>query len=333
MTSDDRRIWDVFYGILGCPTVIVAHDLGVFPLLAKEPDLPAVCEALGLAPRPARLMMTVLESLGFAGRTGERYRLTPLAEKYLVQESPAYFGGYLDWIRDNYGVWSVDAIRRAIVSNEPQAYAGQDIYATHAEGAEAADRFTRAMHARSMSAASVWPDALDLSGHRVFLDIGGGSGAHCIGVVRRWPNLRAIVFDLEKVCGVAAGFIADQGLSDRISTHPGDFWHDPLPAADLHFFSSVYPDWPEEKCQLLTSISFENLPPGGRIIVHQYLYDDDRSGPFAVAASDMIMLLWTEGEFLSGAELSSMLEKAGFIDLEVKSTFGYFNIVTGRKPS
>jgi hypothetical protein len=44
------------------------------------------------------------------------------------------------------------------------------------------------------------------------------------------------------------------------------------------------------------------------------------------------MLLWTEGQQFSGRELSLMLKEAGFADVRVVPTFGYWHIVTGRKP-
>jgi len=51
-----------------------------------------------------------------------------------------------------------------------------------------------------------------------------------------------------------------------------------------------------------------------------------------VAAFNIIMLLATEGQQYSGTELGAMLGEAGFTDIEVKPTFGYWSIVTGRKP-
>jgi hypothetical protein len=56
-----------------------------------------------------------------------------------------------------------------------------------------------------------------------------------------------------------------------------------------------------------------------------------RPGP-PVAASNIIMLLWCEGQQYSGGELSAMLSEAGFTDIEVKPTWGYWSIVTGLKP-
>ena len=46
-----------------------------------------------------------------------------------------------------------------------------------------------------------------------------------------------------------------------------------------HFYSNIFHDWPPEKCSFLTRKSFDALPPGGRLVVHEMLYDDDKKGP------------------------------------------------------
>jgi len=51
-----------------------------------------------------------------------------------------------------------------------------------------------------------------------------------------------------------------------------------------------------------------------------------------MAAFSIVMLVWTEGEQYSGQELATMLAEAGFRDIEVQPTCGYWSIVTGRKP-
>jgi len=99
-----------------------------------------------------------------------------------------------------------------------------------------------------MGPALAWPEVLELSRHQLMLDIGGGSGTHCIGATLRWPQLDALLFDMAPVCEVAQELITRQGLESRIRTHVGDLWNDPFPSADLHFYSMVYHDWPPEKC-------------------------------------------------------------------------------------
>jgi hypothetical protein len=111
-------------------------------------------------------------------------------------------------------------------------------------------------------------------------------------------------------------------------------WEDPFPEADLHFYSNIYHDWSREKGALLTRKSFESLPPGGRIVVHEMLLDDDKTGPLAAVGFNIVMLVWSaDGAQYSGREFSEMLTDAGFGQIETKLTFGYNSIVTAVKPA
>jgi len=332
--TDDRPLWDVVFGVYGYPAILLAHKLKLFPLLADNPrTLAEICDALKMPGRPAAALVTAATALGFLSLEDDRYMLTPLSEQYLLDRSPTYFGGELDLTIALSSVWSLESLEKAVLTDTPQIYGGgREMFKSHKEQAELARTFTRAMHSTSMGPALAWPEVLDLAGHHRLLDIGGGSGAHCIGAALRWSALHAVVFDTPPVCEVAEEFIARQGLQDRIRTQVGDMWQDPFPPADLHFYSQIYHDWPPEKCRFLTQKSFASLEPGGRIILHEMLYHDDKRGPFPVAAFNIIMLLATEGQQYSGAELGAMLGEAGFTDIEVKPTFGYWSIVTGRKP-
>ena len=167
------------------------------------------------------------------------------------------------------------------------------------------------MHGLSIGPALAWPEVVDLAPHQLMLDVGGGSGAHCIGALRRWPHLRAVVLDQPAVCDVAQEFAVQYGLQERLSTAVGEFWTDPFPAADLHFYGMIFHDWPPEKCRLLARKSLSSLNPGGRIIVHEMLFNDDRTGPFAVAAQNVNMLLAMQGQQYSGKEITAMFTEAG----------------------
>ena len=332
--ADDRLMRDVLFGITGQLAVLVAHDLKLYPLLAERPrTLREVCDGLHIAPRPAEALVSVSTALGLLEERNGRYSLTPVAEDYLLEGSATYFGGYFDMIIQNRAVYSFESLKRAVLTDGPQLYGGEDVFTSHQERDDRVRTYTRAMHGTSMAAALAWPQRFDLSGHRLMLDIGGGSGAHAIGAAQQWADLQVVVFDLAPVCGVAEEFIARRGLQDRVRTQVGDMWADPFPPADLHLYSQIYHDWPSEKCRFLARKSFEALEPGGRLILHEMLYDDRKIGPFATAAMNINMLLWYQaGRQYSGREFSAMLDEAGFSDIEVTPTFGYYSVVIGRKP-
>jgi hypothetical protein len=332
--TDDRLPWNVVAAIQGTPAVLVAYQLNLFSLLAEKPQaLDEICKAKGLKRRPAEAILAVTTSLGITRLRGDRYSLTPAGIDYFVETSPTFSGALFDLTIDNYSVYSIESLKQAVMTDAPQVYGGgAEMFKSHEEQHELARKFTRSIHSASMAPASVWPEKVGLSKHRVMLDVGGGSGAHSIGAVHRWPKLNAVVFDTSPVCEVASEIVAKYNMQARVATHVGDMWTDPFPAADLHFYSMIFHDWPAEKCQTLARKSFDAIDSGGRIIVHEMLFNKDRSGPFTVAANSIVMLLWTEGEQYSGGEISSILREAGFKNIQVKPTFGYWSMVTGVKP-
>lgn len=330
---DDRQVWDVIFAVYGYPALLLAHRLKIFSLLANAPlTLAEICHAINIKQRPAEAVLTVATALGFLSLQDGRYGLTTVAEEYLLEKSPSYFGFLWDLMIDNYQVCSFTSLEKAILTDSPQTYGGGDLYQSHEEQIELLHRFTRGMHSMSMASALAWPSVLDFSSYRTMLDIGGSSGAHSIGAASRLPNLKAIVMDFSQVCDVADEYIAEYSLQSRIRTHDANIWSDPWPAADLHFFSNIYHDWPPEKCHFLTAKSFRYLDCGGRIVIHEMLCNDEKTGPFAPASFGMMMMGWTEGKQYSGLELSTMLKEIGFVDIAIHKAFGYYSLVTGIKP-
>ncbi|MBZ0268987.1 methyltransferase, partial [bacterium] len=69
------------------------------------------------------------------------------------------------------------------------------------------------------------------------------------------------------------------------------------------------------------------------VLIHEKLVDDDGRGPRANALVNLDMLLWTEGQQFTFADLRELLTRAGFPVPGVKrtATAGYWSAVTARK--
>ena len=57
--------------------------------------------------------------------------------------------------------------------------------------------------------------------------------------------------------------------------------------------------------------------------MHEMLFKQDRTGPFGVAAFNMVMLTYLDGEQYSGREIDRFFTDMGFTDIGIKPTFGY----------
>ena len=100
---------------------------------------------------------------------------------------------------------------------------------------EDARRYHAATYSIGMGAARLFSRNVDLTGRKLMLDLGGGSGAYSIVATQTFPGLKAIVLDLPPVAVVAREYIAANDAAERVSAVAGDFTTSDFPqGVDLH---------------------------------------------------------------------------------------------------
>ena len=158
-----------------------------------------------------------------------------------------------------------------------------------------ARKYHEATYSVGLGAGYRFAREVDMSRRSLLLDLGGGSGCYCIAAVQKYPGLKAIVFDFEPVCKVTREFIAQWGLEDRISTHPGDFTRDPFPpGADVMLMASNLPQYDQEVLEGVMRKAYEALLSGGEYHVVGETLTDEKDGPLGPA-------LWGIHEALFGS--------------------------------
>ncbi|MEU1887838.1 methyltransferase [Micromonospora sp. WMMD987] len=307
-------------GVWAFKTLAVGVEFGLFTRLAggRTVTLAEAAAEFGLDERPADLLLAASASLGLLEKVGDGYRNSALAEQFLVEGQPYYFGAqvrysdlrtYLPWHR----------VGEALRGNRPLTWdpQQQDSLFDTADPKMVAE-FWDAMFATSRFTARALADAYDFGAHRRLLDVGGGAGAFPIEFCLRLPELRATILDLPHVCVRAGERIAEAGLTDRIDAVAGDFLADPaLPDGhDVILLSMILHDWDEPTNRALLARCHAALPPGGVIVISELLLNDERTGPAEAALMGMNMLVETEGgKNYSGAEYAAWLADAGFVDV------------------
>jgi SAM-dependent methyltransferase len=175
---------------------------------------------------------------------------------------------------------------------------------------------------------------VDFSRTRRLLDVGGGSGALSLAIARAWPEVRCTVWDIPAVCALAREYATTAGLADRVTAVPGDMFREPFPPGhDAVLLSQILHDWDPPRWTELLAKAAAALPPGGLVLIHEKLVDDDGTGPLANALVNLDMLVWTRGRQLRESELRTFLGQAGFERVERRATAGYWSVVLGRRAS
>jgi acetylserotonin N-methyltransferase len=273
-----------------------------------------------LACRPDALarLLNALVGVGLLRRDGDSYANTPVAGTYLTSTSPMRMTGYINYSNDvGWELWGKleDAVREG-TSRWKQCYGWDEpIFSSFFKTDEAATEFLMGMHGFGQISSPAVVAALDLSRFTHLVDLGGATGHLAIAACRRYPHLRATVFDLPTARPLAERIIRESSVSDRIGLVSGDFFTDPLPPGDLYALGRILHDWSDDKITRLLKKVCESLPLRGALLICEKMLSDDKSGPSWAQMQDLNMLVCTEGKERTLAEYEALLLAAGFAEV------------------
>lgn len=334
-TRDDRAIWDTWTSAYHMPVVTVADEVGTFAALADAAlPTPALAAQLQVDARALQIHLGVLAALGYVERREGRWQATALARTWLHPQGSGYYGPLLhrNRQRDPLHAQLLATLRTGAKPDSHQSAVQE--WERGEMPAAMAGPLTAYMDAHSRAAAlAVAQQPLFAQLPRV-LDVGGGSAIFSIELARAWPQLSATVMEIPAICTEADGYIARAGVGAQVRSQALNMFTQDWPTGyAAHLLSNIFHDWSDETCGLLARKSFAALAPGGRILLHEMLMDDDGCGPLTTACFSVLMLLGTRGRQYTLAELRQILEAAGFVDVSAQTTGGgYYSLVSARKP-
>ena len=329
------RIIDLGSAFWGAKTLLSAVELGVFSELAKGPlDGETLRGRLGLHPRSARDFLDALVALGMLVRDRERYANTPETDLFLDRAKPSYMGGLLEMLNVRlYGFWGslTEALRTGQPQNEAKLGGGDLFTALYSDPARLR-LFLQAMTGVSLGAARAMAQKFPWKKYRTFIDIGAAQGGLPVQVALANRHLSGGGFDLPVVGPIFKEYVASFGLGDRLRFQPGDFFTDPLPAANVLVMGHILHDWDlDEKRTLLRKV-YATLEPGGALIVYEAIIDDERRRNAFGLLMSLNMLIETQAGFdFTGADCSGWMRNAGFKETRVEPLCGPDSMVVGIK--
>src|SRR5262249_19295960 len=139
-------------------------------------------------------------------------------------------------------------------------------------------------------------DVFDFGRSCSLLDLGGGLGTLAATVLKAFPHLRGVTFDLPVVAPLAQAYVAESGLAGRLAVVGGDMFGDTLPSgADVIALSWILHDWGDDQALALLRRCHTALEPGGAVLVLEMLLDEDGTGPLFAAELSLTMLVAMRG--------------------------------------
>lgn len=260
------------------------------------------------------------------------YANSAAADLYLDRTKSSYVGSLLERINDqDYGIWG--SLTASLRTGKPQygTDAASDYDLRYADETSC-DLFARGMTVRTRPVASALAREFPWTDYNSLIDIGTAQGCLPVQIVLAHPHLSGGGFDLPPLIASFERYVEQYRLSNRLRFHPGDFFRDPLPSADVLIMGRVLHIWDLPTKKLLLKKAYDAMLPGGVLIVYERLIDDERRVNATGLLSSLQMLLTSAGGYdFSGEDCTGWMLETGFRDIRIEPLTKEQSMVLGFK--
>lgn len=286
--------------------LLTAHQLGIFEALREPETAAAVAAKCGTDTAMTEKLLIACCALGLVRRDDDSFVLEQLGRDTLLPESPRYLGGTLNHGESIWWSWTglPDVVRMGRREAAPKP---PEPFASHGH-----EHFIWAMHGLAANGGGQWlARQLDLSDRTMLLDVGGGPGTYSIALCQRFPNLKAVIWDLPDTIAITEQVILSFGMKDRISWQTGNWDHDQFGQGyDCLLMSNILHGH-GSKADMKLAKAAHALEPGGLLIVHDFLLNNDKSGSLEAALFNLMVGAYTVNELLT------VIRSVGFTEVSL----------------
>lgn len=311
-TPSPQLFFETAFAIQRTAAVKAAIDVEIFTAIHEGYNSPSTlasrCQA---SERGMRMLADYLVMLGFLTKSGNGYQLTQDSELFLVNTSPTYVGGTLDFILSPPLYDGFRQLTQAV----RQGGTALDDQGTTAEEHPEWVTFARAMVPMMIGPAQWIAEYLLSTGGTIknVLDIAAGHGVFGVEIAKRFPNAKITALDWPNVLTVAQETANAASLGDRYHTIPGSaFDVNYGEEYDLVLLTNFLHHFDVPTCETLLRKVHSSLAPQGRVVTLEFVPNEDRISP-ASADFSMVMLATTPaGDAYTFTELDAMFTHAGY---------------------
>jgi len=150
-------------------------------------------------------------------------------------------------------------------------------------------------------------DAYDFSGIHTIVDVGGGHGATLTAVLRRYPTMKGILFDLPEVVANAGPEVDHGGRCEVVG---GNMLFSVPAGGDAYVIKRVIMDRCDGDAKTILTNCLSKMNVGGKIVVIDPMLPDGTE-PHPNWLADMFGLVITGGQCRSEAEFRNLFAAVG----------------------
>ena len=329
----DAYLLQIAFGPMVAQALYVAAKLGVADHLAEKP-LP-VSELAARTRTHERALYRILRSLASAGVFAETdphvFALTPYAEPLRSDVPNSMRNGVIfmgeEW---HWRVWN-DMLYSVQTGKPAWGHVhGAEVFDYFAANPEQSEIFNRAMTDGSSGIAPAVVESYDFSGFATLVDIAGGHGYLLAQVLKGFPGVRGILFDVPAVVEGAGALLEKEGVAARVERVGGDFFASVPRGADAYMMKHIIHDWDDERAVKILDNIRAAMPDDGKVLIVETVVPAGNE-PHYSKLLDLEMLTSPGGVERTEEEYRELLAAAGLRLARIIPTSSPYSIIEAVK--
>ena len=292
----------------------IAAKLGIADLLADGPQsIETLAVATGTQAPLLFRVLRVLVSVGvFTQDTQHRFALTPLAS-LLRTNVP---GSLRAMVMFSGSPWLLQAWSHLLEGLQTGQTAfdlahGTSFFAYLAQHPDAAAVFNQYMAEAPMQRHTTIAAAVDVSGIRLVVGVGGGYGGSLSAILQAHRALRGVRLELPLVVAGARAPLLAAGVADRCDIVEGDFFAAVPDGGDAYLLSAILHNWDDDHALQILQNCRRVMPGHGKLFVAERIVPEGNA-PSPAKLLDVTMLVQHGGQQRTEAECRALFARAGF---------------------
>jgi hypothetical protein len=325
--TPENRILAMMLGVATTQLIGLAAQLDVADLLSDGPkSIVALAEATGTREPALHQVMRALAAFGiFAEPQPSYFEITPLGEM-LRTDAPNSLRDYAILLASGMMLRGWANLLHTLRTSEGALddALGMETYAYFQQNATDAAIFNAAMSSVSGQESAALQSAYDFSQFRTLVDVGGSRGLVLANLLRAYPRLHGVLFDLPKVVEGAHTRLAEDVASGRCRIEGGDFCSGVPSGADAYLLKRVLVVLDDDRASQVLRNCRKAISPDGRLLVAE----PDPSTLYG-RLYDVFMLMAHGTRLRSEADMRELLAKTGFELVRTRDTGSTLRLFEG----
>lgn len=158
------------------------------------------------------------------------------------------------------------------------------------------------------------------------LDVGGADGTLIIELAKKYPDLKAGIFDRPEISERANMNIIENQMMGQVEFVAGDFFKEIVGGYNCIVLKHILHDWRDSDAVKILNNCKSALENGGKLIIVERVMDCNPKFYYENLMLDILMLLLLNGKERTRSEFEKILFDSGFRIVNIKNAL-YENII------